>query len=110
MSFEDRLAEAVRSVIPDAEPNVYEGDSRVFATWNFNESPRLFADGKPRIRLNLVQVHVHMPRKWPWAEIKGDMEAALFRLGGTWPWIVDASDRDGEHLVFEFEIAEGMNG
>lgn len=109
MSFEEKLCAAVRSVIPDAAPNTYEGDATVYATWNYNELPRLHADGKPWMVLYLVQVHAYFPRGWPWAEIKSRMCKALFALGGTWPEIIDASD-SGEHLVFEFEVAGAADG
>ena len=108
MDFEERLAQAVRSVIPDAEPNTYEGTARIYATWNFNELGKLFAEGKPNAVGYLVQVHVYLPKKHPWADIKKQMCQALFKLKGTWPDIIDASDRDGEHLVFEFDAAEGI--
>ena len=108
MSFEERLAEAVKKVVPEAAPNVYEGQARVFATWNFNELGRLFAEGKPNAVQYLAQVHVYLPKKYPWAEIKRQMQQELFKLGGTWPDIIDASDRDGEHLVFEFDAVEGI--
>lgn len=106
MKFEERLAKAVKSVIPDAEPNNYEGTERIYATWNYNELGKLFAEGRPHAVQYIVQVHVYLPKKHPWADIKKQMCQALFKLKGTWPDIVDASDKSGEHLVFEFDAME----
>lgn len=107
MSFEDRLCAAVRSVLPESAPGTYEGNSLIYATWNYNELGKLHAEGMPGIILYLVHVHVCLPKGYPWAEIRSKMRQALFNLGGTWPEIIDASDKGGEHLVFEFEAAEG---
>ena len=106
MSFEKRLCAAVRSVIPEAAPNVYEGNAEIFATWNYNERGTLFSDSEPEIVIYLVQVHVFLPRGYPWREIKRKMRAILSQLG-TYPSIEDASDEEGEHLVFEFEAMDG---
>lgn len=108
MSFEEKLCAAVRSVLPESAPGTYEGNALIYGTWNHNELGKLFADGRPHSLLHLVQVHVYLPKRHPWAEIKTKMRKALFALGGTWPDITNAGDESGEHFVFEFEVAEGI--
>lgn len=65
-----------------------------------------YGDDEPGHERWLVSVHFFAPRHGNYSRRVRDTKRALFRAGFTWPSAVDASDQEGQHVVFECEIAE----
>lgn len=66
-----------------------------------------FGDDEPGHERWLVTVHYFAPLYNE--DVPGRVKKtkrALYRAGFTWPSTVDASDQEGQHVVFECEIAE----
>ena len=53
-----------------------------------------------------MSVHFFAPLDGNYARRQRQTKQALHRAGFTWPRCVDASDQEGQHLVFECEIVE----
>lgn len=65
-----------------------------------------FGDDEPGCERWLVNVHFFAPLKGNYTQQVKETKKALFRAGFTWPSMVDAGDKEGQHIVFECEIAE----
>lgn len=113
MNTDDALVEALEPLFPDCVfPNVYTGDAVEYLVYNYTALPQVFGDGLPAAARYLVQVHYYLPRKKNPNPTKLQISQALKAQGFTWPDIENASDREGQHYVFECEYvnAGGVYG
>ena len=112
MDPSERLCAAVTPLVSICQPNVYQpdiGDAEdVYCTYNFNDLPGVFAEGSPNAIVYLVMLHLYAPNGRDCRELMADLAFALHRAGFTYPAITDASDKDGQHFVFECQTAEGI--
>ena len=106
MSFDSRLRNKLLPIVPIAEPNMYEGDAVEYIIFYYRERGDCFGDNEPEEIILTVQVHYFLPNGENPRAKKRLIRQALFELGGTWPEITNASDKDGQHYVFEFERVE----
>ncbi len=67
-----------------------------------------FGDDEPGCERWVVHVHFFAPLAGNIVERVKQTKLALFQAGFTWPGTEDASGQDGRHIVFECEIAEGV--
>lgn len=65
-----------------------------------------FGDNEPGCEVWQVSVHFFAPLDGNYTQRQRQTKQALHRAGFTWPRCVDASDQEGQHLVFECEIVE----
>ena len=86
------------------EPNDYDGEEREYISFVYSELGVIYADGKPDAIRYLVSIHWYLPRgKNP--EIgKNRIRNLLLDAGATWPNIVNASDKEGQHYAFSCEM------
>ena len=106
MSFDSRLRKKLIPIVPIVEPNMYEGNAVEYIIFSYRERGDCFGDNEPEEIILTVQVHYFLPNGENPRAKKRLIRQALFELGGTWPEITNASDKDGQHYVFEFEYAE----
>ena len=65
-----------------------------------------FGDDAPGCEVWTVNVHFFAPLEGDFSRRREQTKRALHRAGFTWPRCIDAGDEEGQHLVFECEIAE----
>ena len=65
-----------------------------------------WADDEPGCELWQVNVHFFAPLDGNYTRRVRQTKLALHQAGFTWPRCYDASDQEGQHFVFECEIAE----
>lgn len=65
-----------------------------------------FGDDGPGCERCLVSVHYFAPLAENLTERVRRVKKALLAAGFTWPSSVDASDQDGQHIVFDCEAPE----
>lgn len=106
MSFDSRLRDKLLPIVPIVEPNIYDGEALEYIIFAYIERGDCFGDNEPEEIILTVQVHYFLPNGENPRAKKRLIRQALFELGGTWPEITNASDKDGQHYVFEFECAE----
>lgn len=106
MSFDSRMRDKLIPIVPIVEPNIYEGDALEYIIFAYGERGDCFGDNGPEEIVLSVQVHYFLPNGENPRTKKRLIRQALFDLGGTCPEITNASDKDGQHYVFEFECAE----
>lgn len=107
MTIDSRINTAVKTVVAECRPNVYDGSSLEYAVYNYTQIPAINADGRPHAMRYLIQVNVYLPHGKNPNQIKKTLANALLTAGFTYPTITNASDSNGQHYAFEFE---GMDG
>lgn len=107
--LEERIGLAVAPHVPELSPTIYQGDADEYCTWNASEIPQAFGDGRAHRIKYMVQVHWFLPLgRRPYAKKLALRRALAGTAGFTAPAITDASDKEGQHYVFEFEAMGGM--
>ena len=105
-SLNERILTALRPLVPEIVPDLYQGDADEYATFNYNELPEGFGDNGPATLRCLVQVHWYLPIKRNPAK-RADIRRALHQAGFTYPSVENASGDGQQHYVFEFEAFSG---
>lgn len=109
MSINSKIKAAIEPIVPDCEPNVYNGASVEYCTFNYTEMPTCFGNDEPGMIRYLVQVHWLLPAKANPLSKKKSIKSALLTAGFTYPSVTPASDSSGQHYVFECEFLEGVS-
>ena len=107
MSINATLKAALDPIAP-AEADVYEGKAKTYIVFGYNSIPADFGDNEPSHERFLVQVHLFAPAGENTLSRRRRIKKALAAAGATWPSYTNASDKDGQHHVFECEIAEAV--
>jgi hypothetical protein len=108
---------SVNKVIRDAllpfgapvEFEVFQGQEDAYFTFNYSSSGDDFGDDDPQHERYLVQVHYFCPLSENCVALMDKVKRALRCAGCTWPEVENASDEDGRHIVFECELARGVD-
>lgn len=105
----DAMIKAALSVFGDPVANTgYYGDAERYYVFNYTTTGADFADDEPEHERYLVQVHLFAPLDENIVQRKKQTKKVLQDAGFTWPETHNASEGDGQHIVFECEIAEGV--
>lgn len=106
--LEERIRTAVMPIVSELAPDVYTGGEDEYCTWNASESPQALGNGRAHRVKYLVQVHWFLPlKRRPYARKRALRRALMEAPGFTAPTVVNATDGDGQHYVFEFEAMGG---
>lgn len=105
MSINSTLKAALAPIAP-AEADVYEGKAAVYITFNYNSIPADFGDDEPSHERFLAQVHLWAPAGNNTLAKRRAVKKALAAAGATWPSYTNASDKEGQHHVFECELVQ----
>ena len=84
-------------------PQVYTGAELRYYTFNFDVIPTGFAGNCPAFWKVLAQIHFFCPLEENSLARRTATAKALEAAGLGWPEVIDASDKDGQHFVFECE-------
>ncbi len=107
MTSNQKIKSALDFGIP-CVPDVYTGEAKEYITFNYNSVPEDFGDDAPGHELHLIQVHYFCPLGHNSLARRKSIKQKLFSAGLTWPDETNASDKNGQHYVFECEDAEGV--
>lgn len=106
--IDENIQAAVKPLVPECVPDLYTGNAKEYCTYNYNEIPAGFGDNVPHAVRCLVQVHWFLPLKKRPQPKKKELRRALMKVKGFGaPKIVNASDGDKQHYVFELEAVDG---
>lgn len=86
--------------------NTYTGKDDTYFVFNYNVVPDSYGDDEPEYARYIIQVHFYCPMTLDTVEIAKKVRLALEKMGFTYPEQVDASDEEGQHIVFECEGIE----
>lgn len=91
------------------ERTIYTGKEERYITYQFSTVADDFGDDMPGHERYLVLVNLFLPLATnPNPDIR-KMKTALLDAGFTWPDTQDMTDENGRHIVFECEIANGVD-
>lgn len=107
MSVNRTIKCAIEPIVPVCVPDIYTGNATEYCTFNYTELPANFGDNKPNAIRYLVQVHWLSPSGVNPATKKKKIKNALYDADFTYPVVVNATDADGQHYVFECEYVDG---
>lgn len=108
MSINQKIITALSSFGDPVSPGIYQGAEERYFTFNFSTTGADFGDDAPQQEKYLVQVHFFCSLSFNSVGRAKKIKQKLFTAGFTWPTMANASDQDGQHLVFECEAAEGV--
>lgn len=103
MTLNKRLMQTLSFAGIPAAPGVYTEKEETYYTFNYDLIPCQFADGAPIFDRALIQVHLFCPVRRNSIELRRKTRSALLGAGFTWAGMVDASEKDTQHFVFECE-------
>lgn len=113
MSLNTIIRAAIAPIAPECVPDQYTGTETEYCTFNYSEIPDAFGDESPGAIRYLVQLHYFCPNIGkdglyfnPYAK-KKRLKNALLNAGFTYPSVTNASDADGQHIIFETEYCDG---
>ncbi len=86
------------------EPNDYEGEEREYISYVYQELGVIYAEGRPHAIRYLVSVHWYLPRGENPERGKNRIRQMLLAAGATWPDIINASKKEGQHYAFDCEM------
>ena len=102
--IDERIRTALSPLGLPIEPNEYEGTEREYISYVYSELGALYANSRPNAVRYLLDVHWYLPRGKRPERGKDQIRHLLLAAGATWPNIVNASDKEGQHYVFECEM------
>lgn len=107
VNLDERIMDALSTIVPEIEPILYEGDSLEYIVFNYDEIFH-YSESTADTRRCLVQVHYYLPFNMNPNAKKRQIANALHSAGFTYPSIYNASDKNGQHYTFECEYADGV--
>lgn len=112
MSVEERLVKALEPFgIPVERGLLYAAAKDLperYYTFSIERHGDDYADDEPGAERCQVTVHLFAPLAGSLNRQVKDTKKALQKAGFTWPSSVDATDKEGQHYVFECQIEEGI--
>lgn len=106
MTVNSLLKAALEPVAP-VEADTYEGTEPTYITFGYISTPTDFGDDEPEHELFSISVHLFAPTGEDTIEKRRAIKKALAAAGTTWPSYTNASDKEGQHHVFECQLARG---
>lgn len=110
VSIESQIRTALASFEHKVYPDTYNGSDKTYFVFNHNTIPDDFGSNQPNHERALIQVHLFCPHTFDSVKLRKDIKLALLGAGFTYPSMTNASDEDGQHWVFEFQVAEATDG
>lgn len=108
MTTGEKLRAALAPLGIPVKPDVYAGDEEQYITYNYDLLPAHHADNRPHFYRALIQIHLFAPLGVSTSELRTGIMQALAGAGFPWPEMENASDKDGQHYVFETEAVEKL--
>lgn len=109
MSINSTVKAALDPVAP-VKADTYEGDEAVYITFGYASIPDGYADDAPEYERYLLSVHLFAPIGYNTLKKRKAIKRALSGIAETYPSMVNASDKEGQHLIFECELVGEVGG
>lgn len=103
MSVNSLIKAALDPVAP-VEADTYEDTAATYITFGYVSTPADFGDDEPDHEVFLISVHLFAPTGEDTIDKRRAIKKALAAAGTTWPTYSNASDKDGQHHVFECQL------
>lgn len=106
MGINEAIIAAVTPTVSEIAANQYQGEASVYVTFNYQENPYSFGDDVPSAMRYDVQIHLFLPHGRDPRALNRGIRHGLVAEGFTFPTVVNVSDNEGQHYVFECEFTE----
>lgn len=110
MSMNRKIIDTLLPLGLPTQPDQYTGEAKTYFVFNCTSLPDDFGDNAPQHERYLVQVHLFAPDTLNTLDIRKQCKQLLFAAGFTFPAMVDASNEDGQHWVYECELGVAVYG
>ena len=107
MSINSTIINAITPIVPVCVPDMYTGTATEYCTFNYSEIPDNWGDNAPHAIKYLVQLHWFLQSGVNPSVKKKRIKNALLAADFTYPSVVNATDNDGQHFIFETEYCDG---
>ncbi len=103
MNLDEEIRGAVLPIVPICEPVRYDGSEEEYCFFSYDERGGAFGDDTADVLLYDLTLHWHLPRGVNPNSKKRRLRHALEDIGFTSPVIINASEGDDQHFIFECE-------
>ena len=79
----------------------YTGTDKTYFVFNIGTVPADFADDLPQHERASIQLHLFCPVATNTTSLRDQVKQLLTEAGFDYPSLVDASDEDGQHVVWQ---------
>lgn len=110
MTIEQRIIAALEFTGYKVYNNTFTSTDRAYFVFVINISPELFANDEAQYGINNITLHFYCPVEQDTVALRKQIKRSLQAAEFTYPNEVDASDEHMQHIVFEFEVEEYLNG
>lgn len=115
MDINEIIIAAVSPIVGVCVPDFYRPDAEAepvdtYCVFNYTEFSDNFGDDEPGAVRYSCQLHLYLPVGVSPIGLKRRLRRAVLDMGGAVSDFLDASDRDGQHYVLEFEYTDGEVG
>lgn len=101
------IIDALKPICSNVYPDVYIGDEKEYIVFTFDIQPDNFGDDRPFNVTYDARVHYICPLKKDAISTRIAIMEAIFNMKNclvTYPSEVNASDGEGQHYVYDFEV------
>lgn len=101
------IREALIPIVPDVFPDVYTGNKTEYIVFSYDIRPDNFGDNRPFHITYDCRVHYLAPLKEDVIDKRIAIMEALYMMNGefvTYPSETNATDEEGQHFVYDFEV------
>lgn len=109
-SINNRIVDALAFTTYPVYINTFTSTERAYFVYLQNVTPELFANNDAQYGVNEISLHFYCPVTQNTVTLRKQIKRALQSAGFTYPVEVDASDEHLQHIVFEFEVEEWLDG
>lgn len=106
MTIEKRIITALSETGLPVVPEPYTGDALEYLTFTYDLFGTIFAEGKPGSVIYYISLSYYAPFNSNPNAARIKICTAISEAGFSWPSITNASDKEGQHWVFEFSGRE----
>ena len=90
--------------------NEYNGGEESYFVFTTSTQGLLFADDRPVVDREAVSLHLHCPHSLNTVSLRKQIKIRADGAGFTWPTEQNLSDKEGQHILFEFEREVDVDG
>ena len=101
------LMDALKPICPNVYPDVYTGKETEYIVFTYDIRPENHGDDRPFSITYDVRVHYLCPLKMNAIDKRISIMEAIFNMDDefvTYPSETNATDEEGQHFVYDFEM------
>lgn len=105
------IMDALKPICPNVYPDVYTGKETEYIVFTYDIRPMNHGDNRPFNITYDCRVHYLCPLKKDAIQTRIAIMEALFNMDDefvTYPSETNATDEEGQHFVYEFEVMGDM--